>query len=68
MPDPAAHGPFRSKLHFNIWKLGWPFGPKEFQNLCLNNIAVVATDNPMVVFCIKRGWNQTPFGPSYGEF
>ena len=28
---------------------------KEFQNLCLNNIAVVATDNPMVVFCITGG-------------
>ena len=27
---------------------------KEFQNLCLNNIAVVATDNPMV-FGIKGG-------------
>ena len=36
---------------------------KEFQNLCLNNIAVVATDNPMVVFCIKGG---DEIGPSLG--
>ena len=28
---------------------------KEFQNLCLNNIAVIATDNTMVVFCIWGG-------------
>ena len=33
---------------------------KEFQNLCLNYIAVIATDNPMVSVCIKGG----EIGPS----
>ena len=42
-------------LHLNIWNQGDLLALKEFQDLCLNLIATIATDNTMVVACLRRG-------------
>ena len=39
---------------------------KEFQDLCLNLIATIATDNTMVVAYLRRG-RRARFVPYYGE-
>ena len=54
--------PSKSKLHINYLELKEVFWPLEFQDLCLNNIAVVATDNTMVTVYIKKEGDE--FGPS----
>ena len=49
-------GPFQKQFtHKTFWNLGGFFALKEFQDLWLNYFAVIATDNTMVVACIKKG-------------
>ena len=38
----------------NCLELRWSLALKEFQDLWLNNIAVIATDNTTVVACMKK--------------
>ena len=47
--------PFRNKLHINYLELKAVFlALKQFQDLCLNNIALIATDNNTVVAYINK--------------
>ena len=60
-----------SKLHINYLELKAVFlALKEFQDLCTNQIVLVATDNTTVVSYINKegGMRQAHFVPYYGEF
>ena len=59
-----------SKLHINHLELKAVFlALKEFQDLCSNNIVLVATDNTTVVAYINKegGWSRAPCVPYCGE-
>ena len=52
----------------SIWDQGSLLAVKEFQDLCLNRIATIATDNTMVDAYLSRGGvSRALFVPYYGE-
>ena len=48
-------GPFQKQVTQSIWNQGSLLALKEFQDLCLNLIATIATDNTIVDAYLRRG-------------